>query len=331
MTDMALEDPGRRPDHGGPLVSIVIPHFNRADRLVATLRSLEAQTFADWEAIIVDDASPEDPFPVLAPFLEDDRFRLVRLPQNEGPSVARNTGIEQSKGRFVAFLDSDDLWNAEKLAAQLSVILQAPDPDRIICTTQILKLGPGDARETGPARQAQPGEDFGRYVIVTGGLTQTSSILLTRRTALQIGFEPTLRQFEDYLFFIRAGALGLEHRLAPEPLVTWFNDDRPNRLSKSLHNNVDNLNRFLTLAGPLMNSETKLCFLTRHAGIVHVRSAPVRGLFDLARAIAAGLISWRFAASIIANGLAPRWLIRLRKQSRRRPEKPPDLAEPSLH
>lgn len=330
MTDAAHQDPPLQCPPGAPLVSVVVPHYDRPLRLIDTLNSIKSQTFTDWEAIIVDDASPRDPSQVLAPLLEDKRFRLVRLERNSGPSTARNVGIEHSRGRFVAFLDSDDLWEVGKLASQVDAILQSPEPDLVICTTQILKLGPDDHREVAPMRAAAAGEDFGRYALVDGGLTQTSAVMLSRQAAQRIGFEPTLRQFEDYLFFIKAGALGLEHRLVAEPLAVWFNDRRPDRLSKSSHNNIDNLRQFLALADPLLSRETRLCFVTRHAGVVHLRSAPVRGLLDLAHSISAGFITWRFAGSIAANALSPPWLTRLRRRLKGwRAATPPDLAKPS--
>lgn len=297
-----------------PLVSVVVPHYNRAERLLQTIASVQAQTLSDWELLIVDDASPTGPEPVLAPALADPRVRLVRQAHNGGPSIARNTGVERARGRFVAFLDSDDLWAPGKLEAQVEAVMAAPDPDRVLCATQVLKRGPGSRTEVAPARAAAAGEDFAEYLMINGGITQTSAILVSRRAALEIRFEPTLRQFEDYLFFIRAGGLGLTHRLVDGALVTWFNDERDDRLSRSAHQNMDNARQFLAAAGPLMGPRATLCFLTKHMGVNHAREGGAGALADIVRSAGQGLIPWKAAARTMVNAYAPApWLSVLKR------------------
>ena len=85
-----------------------------------TLASLAAQTYDDWELILVDDASPQDPTPHVLAHVP--QARVIRLDRNRGPSAARNRGIEEARGRYVAFLDSDDLWEPGKLAAQVAAV-----------------------------------------------------------------------------------------------------------------------------------------------------------------------------------------------------------------
>jgi len=296
-----------------PIVSVVVPHYNRPARLLQTIASVQAQTFRACELVIVDDASPQDPAEALAAVMADPRIQLIRLARNGGPSIARNVGAEAAAGRFVAYLDSDDLWAPEKLETQLSAILAAPDPDRAICATQVLKKGPKGREEVAPARAVRAGEDFAEYLIINGGITQTSAIMLSRKAALEVRFDPTLRQFEDYLFFIRAGGLGLAHVLAPGALVTWFNDERPDRLSRSAHQNMDNARRFLEAAGPLIGERARLCFLTKHMGVNHAREGGPGALFDVLMSATRGLISWPAAARTVATAYLPRtWVAALR-------------------
>jgi len=100
-----------------PLVSIVTPIFNAARWLEETLASVRAQTLTDWEQILVDDGSTDNSVAIVeSAAREDPRFRVLRTGRNEGPSVARNIAITASCGRFIAFLDADDLWLPEKLA-----------------------------------------------------------------------------------------------------------------------------------------------------------------------------------------------------------------------
>src|SRR4051794_36269759 len=101
-----------------PLVSVVIPAFNRAFILPEALDSVLAQTFKDFELIVVDDGSTDDTEEVLRPYVERRGVRF--LPQaNQGPAAARNRGIEAARGKYVAFLDSDDLWLPIKLSVQI--------------------------------------------------------------------------------------------------------------------------------------------------------------------------------------------------------------------
>lgn len=100
-----------------PLVSIVTPVYNAARWLPETLATVRAQTFTDWEQILVDDGSTDNSRDLIAAAAaEDQRFRLLRNVGREGPSAARNLALDAARGRFIAFLDADDLWHPEKLA-----------------------------------------------------------------------------------------------------------------------------------------------------------------------------------------------------------------------
>lgn len=109
-----------------PTVSVVIPAYNGARWLPATLDSLTAQTLTDWEAIVVDDCSPDEGAALVEAW-PDPRVRLVRMPQNGGPVRARNTGVAAARGRHIAGLDQDDLCRPERLAAQVAYLDTHPD------------------------------------------------------------------------------------------------------------------------------------------------------------------------------------------------------------
>src|SRR5690554_1608318 len=99
----------------GPLFSIVIPAYLRAESIVPTLRSVAEQSFADWECIVVDDGSPNSAaLKAEVEAMDDHRFKYVWR-ENGGGSAARNTGVEHASGRFIAYLDSDDLFLPHKL------------------------------------------------------------------------------------------------------------------------------------------------------------------------------------------------------------------------
>jgi glycosyltransferase involved in cell wall biosynthesis len=104
-----------------PTVSVVIPTYNRQTALFRAIKSVEAQTRGDWELIVVDDAST-DGTEEAARSLKDRRIVYLRHPRNWGGGAARNTGIQQAQGRYVAFLDSDDEWLPEKLARDVEAL-----------------------------------------------------------------------------------------------------------------------------------------------------------------------------------------------------------------
>ncbi|MDE3187025.1 MAG: glycosyltransferase family 2 protein [Acidobacteriota bacterium] len=100
-----------------PLVSIITPIYNAAVWLPETLATVRAQTLTDWEHILVDDGSSDDSVAIVeAEAAIDPRIRLLHTPRNGGPSAARNMALDAALGRFIAFLDADDLWLPEKLS-----------------------------------------------------------------------------------------------------------------------------------------------------------------------------------------------------------------------
>ena len=101
-------------------VSIISPVFNSSRFLRETIESVQAQTRTDWELICVDDCSSDDSVEIIQSYsAKDCRIHLIRLARNSGPAVARNAGIDAARGRYIAFLDSDDLWMPHKLERQL--------------------------------------------------------------------------------------------------------------------------------------------------------------------------------------------------------------------
>jgi teichuronic acid biosynthesis glycosyltransferase TuaG len=108
-----------------PLVSIITPSWN-VERLIGeTILSVQAQTLGDWELLIADDCSTDNTTAVIESYAaKDARVKLIRQPRNGGPALARQAAIEQAKGRFIAFLDSDDLWLPAKLERQVAFARQ---------------------------------------------------------------------------------------------------------------------------------------------------------------------------------------------------------------
>jgi len=102
------------------LVSIITPSYKSEKFISQTIKSVLAQTYQDWEMIIVDDVSPDNSNEIIEEYCKkDSRIKLIKLEQNSGPAIARNRAIEEAKGRYIAFLDADDLWKSDKLEKQI--------------------------------------------------------------------------------------------------------------------------------------------------------------------------------------------------------------------
>lgn len=103
----------------GELVSIIMPSYNTGRFIAESIQSVLAQTYTNWELLIVDDSSTDDTDVVVAQF-SNSRIRYLKNEKNSGAAVSRNWALREAKGRWIAFLDSDDLWHPEKLEKQLA-------------------------------------------------------------------------------------------------------------------------------------------------------------------------------------------------------------------
>ena len=102
------------------LVSIIMPSYNTGRFIAETVNSVLAQTYTNWEIIIVDDCSTDNTDEIVAQFLSDSRIKYLKNEKNSGAAVSRNRALREAKGKWIAFLDSDDLWAPDKLERQIA-------------------------------------------------------------------------------------------------------------------------------------------------------------------------------------------------------------------
>jgi teichuronic acid biosynthesis glycosyltransferase TuaG len=102
------------------LVSIITPAYNSEKFIADTILSVQSQTHSNWEMIIVDDCSSDKTVTIVQNFMKNDsRIRLIQLSKNSGTGIARNTALHDANGKYIAFIDADDLWMPEKLSKQI--------------------------------------------------------------------------------------------------------------------------------------------------------------------------------------------------------------------
>jgi glycosyltransferase involved in cell wall biosynthesis len=183
-----------------PAVSVVIPVY-RARYLRAAVDSVLAQTFRDFEIIVVDDGSPDRADPDRWPAPDGDRLQILRQ-TNQGPSAARNAGIRAARGTFVAFLDSDDTWEAGYLAEQVAAITRGQGLDLVYSNWVTLGEPEASRRAMEAARAYGP-------VSCTGLLREEceialSGVVLRREIAVAAGlFDERFRHAEDFDLWLR--------------------------------------------------------------------------------------------------------------------------------
>jgi teichuronic acid biosynthesis glycosyltransferase TuaG len=102
------------------LVSIIVPVYNAASYIENTIEMVRRQTHSDWELILVDDASTDESVAVIRRMLGEGDIRLIQKSHNQGAAAARNTGLDAARGRYIAFLDADDVWMPDKLLRELA-------------------------------------------------------------------------------------------------------------------------------------------------------------------------------------------------------------------
>jgi hypothetical protein len=189
------------------LVSVVIPAYRAAQSIAATLDSVEAQTFTDYEIVVVNDGSPDTA--ELARALEPYRDRIVYLCQeNQGPGGARNTGILAARGKYVALLDADDAWLPDHLAAQLAVLETDPSIDVVYADARIIGTVPEAGRTVMELCPSAGEVTFER--LVTRQCTVHICVSVCRReTLLRAGlFDSAFRGTEDIDMWLRIALQG---------------------------------------------------------------------------------------------------------------------------
>ena len=190
-----------------PAVSVVVPAYNVAAYIGAALDSISAQTYTDYEVVVVNDGSPDTE--ELERALEPYRGRVIYVRQeNAGPGGARNTGVLRARGSYVAFLDGDDVWLPEYLAEQMKFLLADPSLDLVYSDAVLFGEGVPEGlnfMRVAPSRGAVTFESLLRFEC-----SVITSCVVARRSAL-VGaglFDPAFIRSEDYDLWLRLARSG---------------------------------------------------------------------------------------------------------------------------
>lgn len=209
-----------------PFFSVVVPIYNRAGVLAGAIRSVLAQTEQDFDIIIVDDGSADHPEKIVEGFA-DPRIRLVRK-ENGGGGSARNRGIDLARGRFIAFLDSDDVFLPHHLATMRRLV----EGKTNVAGYARMIVDRGDGRTfLKPPRAIAPGEHMATYLLCDRGFIPTITLVVAKETAAHVRYDESLSFAQDTDFAIRLFLSGTRFAMAEEPGAVWRDLPDPNRAS----------------------------------------------------------------------------------------------------
>ena len=218
-----------------PDVSVVIPTCNRPELATRAVHSALAQTHRDLEVIVVVDG-PDEATHVALKQIEDDRLRVIGLPERGKAPNARNVGAREAAGRWTALLDDDDEWLPTKIEAQLGLAATASRRMPIVATRMISRTPRADT--VMPRRLPEPGEPLSEYLTVRRGLfygdgfIQTSTIMAPTELLRRVPFTVGLRRQQELDWTLRALRHDdVELLYAPEALVLWHQDENRERIS----------------------------------------------------------------------------------------------------
>ncbi|MFL6278397.1 MAG: glycosyltransferase [Blastocatellia bacterium] len=209
---------GRPGAPGLPRVSVIMPAYRAAEYIGVALDSILAQTFSDYEIIVVNDGSPDGP--ELEQALSPYRGRITYIEQpNAGPSAARNTAIRQARGEFLAFLDADDYWKPNFLTEQVAFLEQNPGTDLVYCDGLLV----GDTALAGRTfMELTPSVGEVTFEsLLTGDCTVIlSGTVVCKRVVVAAGlFDEALRYSEDYDLWLRLARNGSSLGCQPRVLL----------------------------------------------------------------------------------------------------------------
>jgi len=207
-----------------PQVSVIIPTYNRSWSIKEAIDSVLAQDYTEFELIVVDDGSTDHTSDVLDSYGDDIK---VLSQKNKGVSAARNRGIAEASGKFIAFLDSDDLWLPQKLTLQIEFINQTPDA--LICQTEEVWIRNG-LRVNPKKRHKKPsGMIFKPSLELC--LVSPSAVMIQRSLLDRVGgFDETLPACEDYDLWLRISCRFPVHLIdAPLIIKRGGHDDQLSR------------------------------------------------------------------------------------------------------
>jgi len=222
---------------GSPLVTIIVPLFNKEKYILATLRSISGQTYRNWECVIINDGSSDNSLLLAEQFTSATPGRWKIVSQiNSGPSSARNHGIKSATGEYIAFVDADDIWLQNKLQIQVEYLEKNPDVSMLL--SNYIIFNDSDLSDLRGIRAKNVSVQTRRWLDMRGfgGLVESTGILRASSLSKDLFFDSTLITAEGLDFVIRWD-LQKKVEIFPNFLTLYRISDN------QLHNDVELITR----------------------------------------------------------------------------------------
>jgi glycosyltransferase involved in cell wall biosynthesis len=218
--------------------SIVIPTYNRAKDLDRCLKSLVYQTFNNFEVLIGDDGSEDNTFEIVQSYKTKLKIKYFKMPNFGGPAKARNEGIKNAEGKYIAFLDSDDWWSPDKLSSSLPSLLKGADIVYHDLWLYGLKGIPSLFRR---ARTRKLNSPVYLDLLINGNALNNSSVIVKKEILDRVGLlfeDPELIAWEDYEYWIRISKITEKFQKIPKCLgYYWVGGGNISHSERALQNN----------------------------------------------------------------------------------------------
>lgn len=281
-----------------PVFSVVIPTYQRREAVVAATLSALEQTIAVIEVIVVIDGSTDGTELALRA-INDPRLKIVTQ-ENRGAGAARNSGIDQARGRYIAFLDCDDRFLPHHLADLLSLLEKG---DNIVAYGQVLADRGGGRNFLKPPRAIARGEAVDRYLMCDRGFIQTSSMALSRSLAQKVRYREDVRFGDDTDFALRLSIAGGRFLMTERPGTIWADRKADERLSH-VRGNIGSL-IWLRDLRPHISPRAFSAYMGWHAAKSIWPTSRFRAMRYYIQALLRGAFGPRLAATVLLQIILP--------------------------
>lgn len=217
-------------------VSVVIPTYKRPDILPRAIESVLSQTYTNFEVNVVSDGFHKETDETMEQYLNNNQINYYSYSKNQGGNFARNFGVKKSKGKYIAFLDDDDLWHKDKLAKQMEVI----DKEKVglVYTGKKQIFKELNIEYTSHATQAG---DLSEKILEKNYIGSTSCVLVEKNLIEKAGFfDERLLSLQDYDLWIRICQL-TKVGAVNEPLLIYINEKENNQVSSNINKRINAL------------------------------------------------------------------------------------------
>lgn len=289
-------------------ISIIIPAYNAESTILETIKSVQEQSFSDWELIVINDGSTDNTIE-LVNAIKDSRIKIFSY-ENGGLPVARNRGISQATADFIAFLDADDLWTVDKLELQLAALQKNPKAG--VAYSWTLNMNEtGDTFHSGD-NVFFKGNVYGE-LLITNFIANGSNPLIRREAIESVGeFDPTLSSCEDWDYWFRL-ASHWDFVVVPKPQILYRHSSRSMSAKVDIMEEtyLTVLNRALKAAPPEFQTLKNKCLANGYQYLTGMQLAHVTNTEQLAQAAEKLWKAIHFYPKILLERRTQRYLLKL--------------------